>query len=108
MTTIPEEVIHRFATKNISSLDDSRVPYFQKLELFLSSSCSSPMAPTLEVDEAWHEFILHTKQYADYCSRKFGRLIDHVPGSAITSVGLDNSAHCSDCSSDCSSAGFVD
>jgi len=93
MTTIPQEVIQRFATKKTSSLDDAR-SVFLKLELFLSASCSaSGSVPTLEVDEAWHEFILHTKQYADYCSQKFGRFIHHVPGSPTASVGVGR-AHC--------------
>lgn len=37
---------------------------------------------SLRVDEAWHQFILFTKQYSDFCQRFFGRFIHHSPSNA--------------------------
>jgi hypothetical protein len=37
---------------------------------------------SLRVDEAWHQFILFTAQYADFCERFFGRYIHHSPSNA--------------------------
>jgi hypothetical protein len=37
---------------------------------------------SLRVDEAWHQFILFTAQYADFCQRFFGRYIHHSPSNA--------------------------
>lgn len=34
------------------------------------------------VDEAWHAFILYTAEYADFCTRFFGRHIGHAPKNA--------------------------
>jgi hypothetical protein len=34
------------------------------------------------VDECWHQFILFTWQYFDFCKRYFGRYIPHSPGNA--------------------------
>lgn len=31
------------------------------------------------IDEMWHNFILHTKQYYKYCFGNFNRIIHHVP-----------------------------
>ncbi len=31
------------------------------------------------VDVAWHGFILHTRQYAEFCKRHFGTFIHHDP-----------------------------
>jgi hypothetical protein len=31
------------------------------------------------VDEAWHIFVLHTREYADFGQRYFGRYLHHVP-----------------------------
>jgi len=31
------------------------------------------------IDEMWHEFILVTEQYADFCNENFGRYIHHPP-----------------------------
>jgi hypothetical protein len=37
------------------------------------------LAPPFPVDWGWHQFILHTKQYAAFCFRLAGRFIHHVP-----------------------------
>jgi len=37
---------------------------------------------SLRVDEAWHQFILFTKQYSDFCQRFFGRFLHHSPSNA--------------------------
>ena len=31
------------------------------------------------VDVAWHTFILHTRDYADYCRGRYGHAIHHQP-----------------------------
>jgi len=35
--------------------------------------------PSVAVDEAWHEFILMTRQYSDFCHHAFGRYLHHAP-----------------------------
>jgi hypothetical protein len=37
---------------------------------------------SLMVDEVWHQFILFTPQYMNYCNRYFGRYIPHNPSNA--------------------------
>lgn len=34
------------------------------------------------VDEAWHAFILYTAEYANFCTRYFGRHVGHAPKNA--------------------------
>jgi hypothetical protein len=34
------------------------------------------------VDEAWHQFVLFTKQYVDFCHRYFGQYMHHNPSNA--------------------------
>lgn len=36
------------------------------------------------VDEAWHQFILFTRPYSDYCHRHFGRYLHHSPNLPMT------------------------
>jgi hypothetical protein len=39
-----------------------------------------PLAmPSRIVDDAWHEFILDTSAYRDFCEQAFGRFLDHFP-----------------------------
>jgi hypothetical protein len=37
---------------------------------------------SLRVDSIWHQFILFTTQYIDYCRDNFGRYVQHAPSTA--------------------------
>ena len=39
----------------------------------------TPLAPSREVDHGWHAFILHTREYAEFCDRVAGEFIHHAP-----------------------------
>jgi hypothetical protein len=37
---------------------------------------------SLRVDEVWHQFVLFTREYTDFCMRFFGHYIEHAPSNA--------------------------
>ncbi len=39
--------------------------------------------PSQVVDSMWHEFILHTSAYREWCNLAVGRFIDHVPAEVL-------------------------
>lgn len=39
--------------------------------------------PSQAVDEAWHAFILSTREYRDFCRQVLGRFLHHVPAEAM-------------------------
>lgn len=39
--------------------------------------------PSQAVDDAWHEFILFTRQYRQFCDRGLGRFLHHTPAEAM-------------------------
>lgn len=39
--------------------------------------------PSQIVDDAWHQFILFTKDYNDFCLKAFGRFLHHTPAEAM-------------------------
>lgn len=39
--------------------------------------------PSQAVDDAWHEFILFTRQYQQFCQRGLGRFLHHTPAEAM-------------------------
>jgi hypothetical protein len=47
--------------------------------LELAASTDERLTPPQAIDAAWHSFILHTKDYAEYCQEHFGRFIHHRP-----------------------------
>lgn len=38
-----------------------------------------PLSPSMMVDPGWHAFVLHTREYREFCQRVAGRFIDHMP-----------------------------
>ncbi|GAA1958775.1 hypothetical protein [Amycolatopsis minnesotensis] len=50
-------------------------------------SRSIELCPSQLVDLGWHTFILHTREYADFCQAVAGRFLHHVPnddGAGLT------------------------
>lgn len=39
--------------------------------------------PSKAVDDLWHEFILYTRDYEQFCKRAFGRFMHHTPAVAM-------------------------
>jgi hypothetical protein len=48
---------------------------------YVDSDVSWNMYST-RVDEAWHQFVLFTSQYVDFCQRYFGAYLHHNPSNA--------------------------
>ncbi len=40
--------------------------------------------PSQVVDDAWHAFILFTRNYQQFCKKAFGRFLHHTPAEAMT------------------------
>src|SRR5215208_2444034 len=40
--------------------------------------------PSVVVDDLWHELVLHTRDYAEFCEAAFGRFLHHTPESAMS------------------------
>ncbi|GIJ79239.1 hypothetical protein SAMN05443287_11083 [Micromonospora phaseoli] len=43
------------------------------------ATATGPLGPSDLVDIGWHTFILHTREYADFCQRIAGWFIHHQP-----------------------------
>ncbi|PIS02554.1 MAG: hypothetical protein COT85_04515 [Chlamydiae bacterium CG10_big_fil_rev_8_21_14_0_10_42_34] len=56
----------------------------RKYKNFLALKILDPKlvrVPTLEIDEVWHDHILHTRKYMQDCDRIFGKYMHHEPSS---------------------------
>jgi hypothetical protein len=40
--------------------------------------------PSVAVDALWHEFVLHTRDYQEFCDQALGRFLHHVPESSMS------------------------
>lgn len=96
-----EDVIFRFVkTYNISEIDAQDLFYQTKKWLWL---CYKAIADPEEnhrfviddslliIDEMWHNFILFTFDYNNYCNLKFGFYIHHYPTKKNESIEWNKS-----------------
>ena len=58
--------------------------WFDEMLVFLDLCATSKhvLSPPEPVDKAWHAFVLHTRDYDDYCNERFGKLVHHQPSEA--------------------------
>ena len=45
--------------------------------------------PSKAVDFLWHDFILHTEDYQDFCRHAYGRTLHHSPESSMSADDLE-------------------
>lgn len=76
-----ETLLERMAQARSVTPEEVRVECFGLVRFLVWKSLypKKLIAPTEEVDEVWHEFILHTEPYREFCKRNFGAFIDHRP-----------------------------
>lgn len=84
VNSVPENVLRYFMEKTSSTLEFAH-EVFDELVDYLGSS-GHERVPSVIVDEAWHSFLLHSREYAEYCDSVFGRFIHHVPSEVTTDI----------------------
>ena len=47
--------------------------------LYLCQLYPGQLVPGKRIDQVWHDHILHTQRYTNFCETEFGRYIHHVP-----------------------------
>lgn len=86
----PAGLLERFAEKHPTLSPAEREQVVRGLRQFfivhLRSGCDYVSMPSRVVDDLWHEFILHTREYRAFCSRAFGKFLDHLPSAALSPV----------------------
>lgn len=50
---------------------------------YLKSGQKYVSMPSQVVDDLWHEFILHTREYESFCKKAFGGLLHHTPAAVL-------------------------
>lgn len=75
-----EALVRRYAERHEISLDSaSRIFEETKKFLVIMAVMNTPISPSSALDEMWHHFILHTRDYAEFCQKYFGRFLHHNP-----------------------------
>jgi hypothetical protein len=51
--------------------------------VYLASGCKFVSMPSQVVDDLWHEFILYTRNYQEFCKQAFGGFFHHTPAAVL-------------------------
>jgi len=84
------ETVHSYEHKNLllrimrkCEVSESQAEeLFTDLKRFLfvcGQQGRSSFVPTRSIDKAWHEFLMYTKDYDEFCAKYFGRKVHHNP-----------------------------
>ena len=81
----------RFARQH-SELDDSQQQQVWETLRDYFAMChaargASVAMPSRIVDDAWHTFLLFTREYSEFCQRAFGRDLHHAPHEPLQTPG---------------------
>jgi len=75
-----EPALQRFMARTSTSRPFATV-LWTELEFFLRVASEDPegLTPSCSLDELWHDFVLDTPAYEQYCTHVLGTFIHHVP-----------------------------
>ena len=79
---------HRGFTRKESALVAEGLRQF--FLAYLSSGKRYVAMPSQVVDDLWHEFILYTRAYKDFCGEAFGDFLHHTPALALAPAKRDS------------------
>lgn len=75
-----DPLIHRMVDKHGWTEEDAHGTFEDmKRFLFLAAETGKPVVPTKKIDEIWHDFILFTEDYEEFCLVHAGRFLHHRP-----------------------------
>jgi hypothetical protein len=86
---LPSDIGHDLTWKYPQLVDVS--PAIRGLRQWLRIHVLAPedlAMPARSVDVLWHEFILQTKAYDEFCARAYGRKMHHKPAQSMTTAEL--------------------
>ena len=89
---VPAELFDRLAGRVVHDelvTPDMANRLMRQTLAFLYACAKNPdagLAPSRTVDVGWHTFILHTREYAEFCERVAGRFIHHKPEDGALEV----------------------
>lgn len=83
-----ERVVVSVAKKHGIALEEAarlRAEFLRFVALIMVTGES--LAPAPAIDDFWHEFIVHTRSYSEFCDRHLGRFLHHEPDTEGDSSG---------------------
>lgn len=85
-------LIEKLVKDHIVGTADEGQALFREVKRYLVLTASDRTVAwamySLRIDQVWHQFILFTRQYIDYCRNNFDKYIQHAPSTAPAVEGV--------------------
>ena len=79
-------LIEKLVKDHVAESADEAKALFREVKRYLVLTAADRTVAwamySLRIDHIWHQFILFTRQYIDYCRNNFDRYIQHAPSTA--------------------------
>jgi hypothetical protein len=79
-------VVEKLVKNRTADSEDDAALLFREAKRYLvlaqSDRSVAWQMQSLRVDEAWHQFVLFTAQYAEFCRHHFGHFVHHAPSNS--------------------------
>ena len=84
----PPGLLDKLAARRPGLLEKDRYLVMRALRKFflayLHGGLRPVSMPSQVADDLWHEFILYTRHYQDFCKQAFGRFLHHTPAVVLS------------------------
>ena len=78
------EVVEKLKIKlNLSPTEAGELFEDTKRYLYLCSVTGKALAPPFVIDKGWHEFLMYTKDYQEFCLNILGKFVHHTPNPTL-------------------------
>jgi len=80
-----QSVVERIAKEAKVTLEEAQSIFEDTLRfLYLAAVTNKPVVPTKKIDEGWHNFIMFTRDYNEFCHEYLGHFVHHCPVTSKT------------------------
>src|SRR5258708_601851 len=77
-------VVRRYAKRAGVSPTRAALHWRELMKFLVACALSKEvLAPSRKLDEIWHEFLLHTRDYQDFCQTVLGVFVHHQPTDTV-------------------------
>ena len=87
----PDALLRRYMAENKSDLATANKAFVAlKQFLFVCATTKHHCSPSIAIDAMWHEFLMFSGEYYNFCLQRFGMVIHHHPTEMMMNENYRN------------------
>jgi len=87
----PDALLRRYMAENKTDLATAKKAFMAlKQFLFVCATAKHSCSPSIAIDAMWHEFLMFSKEYYNFCLQYFGTVVHHHPTEVMMNESYRN------------------